>query len=721
MVDVPTLAPTKDVPEQDMSAPARAPLATLRPGSPVASSLPDTAHGTSRNYSSTTYSNYLFGRAGETEKPLWSDTFRGRAAIRLVSRGIVGAAAMTIVDRATKNQLFDYNPETAKFGEKGLWHDVALGIDKTLTRGIRFGLEKGAHLAGGMEAGAAKSYAHHATMFRQKTYNFAEAGKQAGLGRSLGAEMVAVTAGFSAASFGDATVRNLVQMVDPNSVKSWMVNNEGDPAKPGEKRHFDFGKWVNATARTTWRIATKNAGEDWAVALPYVYQMRWQRGLLSKMWPDSKLGLDNGMNGGSLYFNKEGQVIGDFQAAGAVDFHARFVGYNWYTLMFREAYDAVGRQLKGWKDKDFSLAVKLPENPISSAISNVGYGARYVAKSFIKANLYMNPAVVPFWAVRVSQSKWRASPVLQNQESMHNAFGTIEPVSASYLAGATDGGHQHLYNSLSGAYPQDPGLHLHGKLDGAVGSTIHFDTNHTANGSMFGKRGGVYSWEACKQQISANKLGGLFSTLINPFGWASYQAGTGATMLADKVKSHGVLDNFLSKGRPDIIPTAGQRLANRETFVRTFVDNSFAYTPYMIAKAETALRVDERSPDGGLGDMDKAIYKLIDSTVKFDLKGVGKALGTIKSEAMDMGREVKMREGDDPLVEAAKKHAARTPTPVVQGPSVSHVGLAAAHAPVVQAEKATTADENKDNKRWAETVTGRSLAGRFQQGQHTLH
>ncbi|PZP85426.1 MAG: hypothetical protein DI582_05800 [Azospirillum brasilense] len=702
-----------------MSAPARAPSVALRAGSPVGASLPDAAHGTSRNYSSTTYSNYLFGRAGESQLPLWSDTFRGRAAIRLVSRGIVGAAAMTMVDRATRLQLGDYNPTTAKFGENGIWHDVALGIDKTLTRGIRFGLEKGAGWIGGMEAGAAKSYAQSATTFRQKSYYHSHSGQP--VGRSLGAEMVAVTAGFSAASFGDATVRNLIQMVDPNSAKSWMVNDAGDPAKPGEKRHFDFGKWVNATARTTWRIATKNAGEDWAVALPYVYQMRWQRGLLSKMWPDSKLGLDNGMNGGSLYFNKEGQVIGDFQAAGAVDFHARFVGYNWYTLMFREAYDAVGRQLKGWKDKDFSLDVKLPENPISSAISNVGYGARYVAKSFIKANLYMNPAVVPFWAVRVSQSKWRASPVLQDQESMRNAFGSIEPTSASHLTGATDGGHQHLYDSLAKGYPQDPGLHLHGKFEGPVGSTIHFDSNHTANGSMFGKRGGVYSWEACKQQMSANKLGGLFSTLINPFGWASYQAGGGATKLTDRFMPNGHIDNFLSKGAAGASQALGARSARREQFVRTFVDNSFAYTPYMIAKAETALRVDERSPDGGLGDMDKAIYKLIDSTVKFDMKGVGNALGTIKAEAMDMGREVKMREGDDPLVEAAKKRAAHTPTPVVQGPSVSHVGLAAAHAPVVQAEKATAADENKDEKRWADSVTGRSLAGRFQQGQHTLH
>lgn len=643
-----------------MSAPVTSSPSTLRGDARDDGKIaPAMGTANARHYNSTTYSNYLFGRAGESDKPLWSDTFRGRAAIRLISRGVVGALAMTLVDRQARKQLFDYHPDTAKFGN-GIWHDVALGIDKTITRALRGTLQSGAKLLGGMEAGAAAEYAQHATTFRHKMYNFSDVGKD--VGRSLGAEMVSVTAGFFAASLGDATARNLIQLADPNSVKSWMVNDQGEVAKPDEKKHFSFGKWVDATARTSWRIVTKNAGEDWAVALPYVYQMRWQRGLMSKIWPDVKPGLDNGMNGGSLYYNKQGQIIGDFQAAGALDFHARFVGYNWYTLMYREAYDAVGHML-GSKDKGLvSQTVEALKHPLDT----IGFGARYVVKSFIKANLYMNPAVVPFWAVRVSQSKWRATPTLQGQLPEQNAFGTSVPHVALVTKPDRDGGMQHPYPLLNKVM-QDGGIH--GPTPAA---TTYFGTSAQANTQQFSQPGWVFSADAMKQQIKANTAAGLFSAAINPFGWASYKIGNVGTKLVDRMPGQSLLNNFLTR-------TSTGNITNmpweREQFVRQFFDNSTAYTPYMIAKAETALRVDERSPDGGLGAMDKAIYKLIDSTARFDIRGMSHAVSEIKRNAFNTDRVLKMREGDDPLAERLRKEQEQ-PSSVVAAAQGTHQGKA---------------------------------------------
>ncbi len=669
------------------------------------SSPVERSHAQQQETSNTSYSSYLFGRSGEADKPLWSDSTRGRALIRMFSRGVVGAVAMTVVDRVARNQLQNYTPESIKG-----WNDwlgantsqkIAKGYDAAFGKPIQ-AFVRAVAPAGKNAEGVLLKQAHatNATTFRYKSYYHTKAGKMPG--HSLGAEIVQVTASFAAGSLGDAGTRNIIQVFDPNNQKSWMVNDRGEIAKAGEKKHFSLSKWAGSTFRTSWRVVSKNMGEDWAVALPYVYQMRWQRSLLGgDRFPNVKLCLDNSLNGGSTRIDRQGNVTGDFQLAGAIDLHARFVGYNWYTLMYRETYDAVGRQLYKWKDHGFSLIPHLPSNPVSSAVDAVGYGARYVAKSFIKANLYMNPAVIPFWMMRVSQSKWRAPAIIEGQHESLNAFAMKTPNPNKQLGTDAFGHQRHHYDTMGTRLRQTENA-----------GTLYIDgvKNGIKNPELL-KGSGPYSFKMAKTLIQQNVPSGLFSAALMPFGWLSYQAGGLATSAANKLGN----DNWLNKA----MCTSGGSFGahNRENFMRNMVDNSFSYTPYMIAKAETALRVDERPSDGTLGAMDKAIYKFIDSTVRFDFKQAGVALKDIGKNATDMGREVKMREGGE--VSAAP---VKTPTPMAPEDKPTHQ----VHAHTVQrgskmrSSRAADARESVD-KNWAESVTGEALDGRFQQAPHSIH
>lgn len=672
--------------------------------------------------SNTSYSSYLFGRAGESDKPLWSDSTKGRATIRLISRGIVGAVAMTAVDRISRNQLMNYTPDAVKgwgcWWQANLSQKIAKGYDTVFGTPIQAFVRAVAPAGRAAEDVLLKdAYARNATHFRYKTYYHTQPGHMPG--HSLGAEIVQVTASFAAGSLGDAGTRNIIQVFDPNNAKSWMVNDEGNPAKPGEKKHFSFDKWAKSTLRTTWRVVSKNMGEDWVVALPYVYQMRWQRGLLANHFPDSKLMLDNGYNGGSMLVNKQGQVVGDFQLPGAIDLHARFVGYNWLTLMYRETYDAVGRQLGKWADGGYNLTPHLPSNPITAAVDSVGYGARYVVKSFIKANLYMNPAVVPFWAVRVSQSKWRSPAIMQQHEGL-NAFGQRNPLEGKNRPMGQDdfGNRRYKHDTTGDAFI--PGRDKGGMF--AEGSKGRLDT------SMF-EGANAYSWDTAKTLIKANPAKGLFSAAILPFGWMSYHAGSVATKMAEHLPTQGRIGALLNNAQRGATQTAEQRAWGRENFMRSMVDNSFSYTPYMIAKAETALRVDERPANGGLGAMDKAIYKFIDSTVRFDLKAAGKAIKEIGSNATDMGREVKMREGGElPISQIG------TPTPLApQDKPMGRVHAGSVKRDPNLRERASDKAANDDtydiraanddeyNKGWAESVTGKELGPRLQVGSRSIH
>lgn len=592
------------------------------------------------------YANYLWGGAGTEEGKLaWSDSTKGRAAIRLISRGIIGSAFFTVGGRIAAKQMAGYE----FFGKaKNPLQHVAKAIDGSIGRA----LETAAfHFTPGDLHTKAKA-ARHIVRFRSKTFTanvpyYCDRWNisQPMSGRTLGEEAVMVTADFFMGSFGDAMTRNIIQGFDPNVKQPWMLDDQGH-ATTWKKGHFHLGKFMMEAGRTGFRVLTKNAGEDVAVAIPYVYQMKVYRQMISHVCPGFKLSSDHNWNGGlskvTLYGDakrglKPGQITGSYQGPGALDLTLRFPTYNFDTLMYNDLYDNAAYCIN--KVRHEGLHVSLPTNPIMAAVDGVGFTARYMLKSAIKASIYMFPAMPFFWAFRTPQSK------------------AISGFAVEHVITAADGSPESRMSSLITTKPiapaqgsiQDPvflenvGRHVYTQArlihEGPRPDTLYygnipidmksFDQSiHTI--ASTGDKGHPYLFSGIRR--------GWFGHVLNPFGYLCYEGGSKLTHAVDYLtnKKVGAVTKWLSG------PNA--TLLDREKNLRTYV-NAWAYYPYMWAKTETKLRVDDRRNPRALGHQDKAIYRLIDSFCRGDFKGAGEAANDVWRLSLDFEKEVKSREG----------------------------------------------------------------------------
>lgn len=634
------------------------------------------------------YQNYLFGKAGSDEQPAWSDSTSGRAAIRLISRGIVGAAFFTIGGRLARSQLMGYSEHHWEWNSSKPLQAVAKGIDATLGRGIKATVKGLASLKHGPEQ--AEAIAKNALNFRQKRWFpiYDKNGHQLlephaegmigppapvrELGRSYGADIVSFTTDFAMASVGDALTRNVIQAFDPNVKKSWLVNDAGDPAARGEKKHFVVKEAAKSLVNSSWRILTKNQGEDWAAAIPYAFQMKFQRQFLSsifeKRFDGHKLVFDHNWNGGAFRVNQAGKIVGDYQLVGALDLHLRFIGYNWYTLMFREGYDTIGNALKKWKDDGFAIhAPQFPENfnPITTPIDAVAHAARYVTKSFIKANMYMQPAVIPFWVMRVSQSKWRGRQFINEGDPLNGVSATL-------------GEEAHMW-SKGGFKPY------------ANENYEHYPTDTLFN--RFEKR---------------------FSQGMNWIGNKQYRAGIAVGKATDKLDANGwlphtkSLDHLMTYDirQPGQAITADHLYKGRRNFMHEYMDASFAYTPYMFAKAELGLRVDDTKGNGELGEMDKAIYRFMDNVGSFRIKDAGSSLKEMWKLGTHFERPVPVREGGLVATPASNGTAQKAPQTKIVAATVQHQ---ASQPIAAHNDNEHLANDNDHDKRWVQSIVGRGI------------
>lgn len=606
------------------------------------------------------YQNYLFGNAGSSENPAWSDSAKGRFAIRMLSRGVVGAAFFTWGGHIADKQLKGYEP-TAGWNKSQPLQLVAKGIDMTLGRAIEGAVRGIAGLK--YDSKKAAEIGRNAVNFRDTnpkyTYQY-KVGHNNYIpmqGRSYGADIVSFTFDFAMASIGDAMTRNIIQSFDPNVPKTWKLNEQGEIAKKGDKWHIDWSEWLKSVGKSTWVIFSKNQGEDWAAAIPYAFQMKFQRKFLTKIFENKMDGhhlvFDHGWNGGAYKVDATGKIVGDMQLAGAIDLHARFTGYNWYTLMFREGWDSVGNAFNKWRENDYKISMPtLPEhfNPLTATVDAIGDSMRYVTKSFIKANLYMNPAVVPFWLFRVPQSKWRADHFIQ------------------------EGAEPHLV-------PQPRGFQAH--------SNVHYDSFRTDS--------------------TFDRFSKGFSEVLHPFGVFSNKMGQGAASLGQKVKStFGFAPNFLAN--PEIM--------------HKYMDAAISYTPYMYAKAEFGLRVDDNKGDGKLGQMDTAIYKFMDDVASLNFKAVPTDLKKIWKLGSNFERDIVVREGGPAPTVAANQ---TKPSSTVDAASVRYHDPALLECgqlrQVGDSHAAATNDTNEEqNRSWVKAVVGSDInPARIHSANHTRH
>ncbi len=520
------------------------------------------------------YGEFLFGSGYEdisddiVKKPNWTSYTANRILVRLFSRGIMGATFYAMGQAAIRKQLPGYHPELA-LTTKDLTHYplryVARAFDRIAAPPIKSFVRAmpiaNPHINKNL-------LANDVVRFRPKS--FYEGYQKtltnpSGSGRSLGHEIVAITFDFAMGSTGDAWGRQIANSLDPNITNSWYKDG-----------YFDTRQFAKAVGKQAWKILTKNQGEDWAAALPYVYQMRWQRQAINRFTPGFKFLSDRVRAGWQV--NKEGQIIGSFTPSLALDFQLRFTGYNWYTLMYRDMYEEVADTIDDFRKEGALPSPHIPGDPFHAVLDAAAYSFRYITKSAIKATIYMTPAVPFFWMFRVPQAKYKGV-------GYHLApdYSDLAQRRNSGLVMGPDGVH---YNYFDHHEQVRKGGQV--TLNGRVLPNTSFNKDFYPHGP----------------KASA----GVLDKMLDWNGKQCYEAGRRT------IKNLQRLGLATSKAQQE--------------YVHDWVNASISYTPYMIAKAETALRWDKPT-------MDKAIYRLIDGAAALKAGEVKGALSDIREQVLE--------------------------------------------------------------------------------------
>ena len=590
--------------------------------------------------------NALAGNPWGTEHKHWTQTVKGKLAIRLFTRGIVGSAFFAIGQIMAGKGMQGYHPDRpvrslAKGSRlKTFMHNIAWAVDKAVGAPI----QKAVTLAtGDPEKGL------HAVTFRHQRQVFD--GKQLSTGRSLGSEVVNITFDFAMASIGNGLGDEIAYGIfDPKTRASWLKNG-----------HFDPLHALKRAAKGVWKILSYRQGEDWAVAIFYAYYMKAQHKLIDTyVAPGFNHDFVRGHNGGSVIVNDKGKIVGNYQLAGALDLQGRFTVYNIGTLIFRETYNKIGKALVGWKNKGFGAPEiawpKTPGEAIHTAAESTVDTAKYLIRSAIKGTIIMTPSVPFFWMWRTPQSKYRGVAI-------HPEYGPVSILNPNYnprdpssrralnvtasreLFQTHYGLEPHVVDSIGG--PGDkaffrsrrditlPSKHPFADIPdpAAPGGVRHFDPfgNHHYDFAKGPKQGGLYS--------ALNKG---FNMVLNPLGRLNYKANQAI--------------------KPVAMPFASTFSKNESTqrrFSRTYTDAAFAYTPYFAIKTDVM---------GNLYDnaqMNMSIDRAVDGVFHLNL-------GEVKAGFQEVLSTLKRKPLADPK-RAAKVEAARQNKPDDSSPRTAHV------------------------------------------------
>lgn len=344
----------------------------------------------------------------------WRDTPQGRLGIRMFARGVLGASAFAIGGRYFGEGLAEYHPDKEA---KNIPSMLAKFTDKTFGKGV-----KKAFNTLGMDG-------EKLTHFRETRFN-AATGEQ---GWSLGHEMWHVTGGFYVMSIGDATGRDLADVMDSRYHNSWRRDDDS----------IDYTQMLKSAALSAGRYVTYNGGEDVAIALPYIYVLRGLRGGLNKAYPGFIYDIEAGMNGGSFRVAEEAELtglnalqanagmvstshthnsstqqvpavsgklhrVGDYMTPGMIYTQFAYSIYNIGTGMFRETYSTALDQLLEWREKNYAIPTfaKSPGNLLQAAKDAAKYTVRWAARDVIKASIYMAPTSPMFWLMYTPGSKY---------------------------------------------------------------------------------------------------------------------------------------------------------------------------------------------------------------------------------------------------------------------------------------------------------------------------
>lgn len=455
----------------------------------------------------------------------WDSTPQGRAAIRLFSRGGLGAAAFAagswyVSSRGGGMAGYHTGITLAEMKGKPLQY-IAKSIDTIFGKPIKFTAKA---------FGASEESAESLVRFRPT------ASTVAGVrGRSLGHEAVGVTFDFFCASIGDAFGRDIANTLDSKVKHDWK-DKDG---------HIKYPEAAKSLAKTAWRYVSYNGGEDWAVAVPYAYYMRGQRKLINHVSPGFAYDFDRGLNGGSFKVNKNHEITGNYNMAGMMDLQGRFTAYNVGTLMYREAYNHIDNKIHGKETSLYGFSDDKKAKK-TNVFQDIGELFKWGARSVVKGVIYMTPAVPFFSVLRTSQSKYRGlfiNPEDQSALGYKTGDNKYDALHANELR-RTNG----KFNFENGL----PDVQFRKPNETGIGfSTIN--ESSTASHSL--KNGSFLAYEQ-----------GEGNPIINKIGQGQNAIRSLANDLPSKV-------NWKTPSKRSI---------------DTYTNAAFAYTPYMYAKGEAA-------------------------------------------------------------------------------------------------------------------------------------
>jgi hypothetical protein len=526
----------------------------------------------------------------------WNSSPQGRFAIRVVTRGVLGAAFFTVGGALTTKWLQNYNSEASL-----LKQDNPLAfISKLVDAGVGKPIEAVVNAIG--KDGK-----------RMVTFRPAGLGHTSHRvsGRSLGHEVSAVSFDFFCASIGDAWGRDIAGWIDPNVKKDWMKDGK-----------IEWPAAIKQAMKSTWRYVTYNGGEDWAVAIPYVYFMKGHRRLVDHISPGFKYDFDRNLNGGSARFSG-GEHVGNFNRGGIMDLQHRFVVYNMGTVAYRELYTFIGEKLQGKQTSLYGAQDKEPPNSIGEKLANT---AKWMVRSVVKAGIYMTPAVPFFWFLRTPQTKFRGLVIddehgtLVRKKMDGDKYVMVggQQLAETELEHALERGMQHAYEPVT-VNMNVKGKELEWMKHNPVTNQVSFSPakEHPLKAGAFHHNAAV---------------GG------------TVQAGLrGLTSVSDAVREPferlgGKLDEVVVNQRKlgDIAQrNMGSSLRN---MANTYVNSAMSYTPYMYAKAEFANLWDD-------GKMDMSIERAIDGATRLNF-------GEFREGLRDIGYSIMHKPLRDPKREA---------------------------------------------------------------------
>ena len=360
----------------------------------------------------------------------WRSGLGNRFLIRAFTRGVLGAAGYAWGFHNGGKFFTGYSYDFEKSGADN-WKTLKANkeINATSAKGIARGIAQtwgylvDRFIGGGMHK-LGKKYGKEGGSSWAEFRNTSPKYK-----RSLSKEMWGVTFDFAMSSTGDAIGDEFINIMDPNHKTPWLKGGKINWTRPWENR-IDFSKLLNSVKKSVWKIFSYRQGEDWMVALPYVYICRAIAHVQDKKHPGWKRDFESlNRNGASLKvdfsFKKETpekgelrqidpdkiKITGNYTRQGFTNLWARFWLYNDLTRKYREVYNALGWEKPFEAMGRFSGRVnewaqeggKLPS--LATIAKKVKLATRWAVGESIKSAVNMIPAAAVFSTFRVQQRR----------------------------------------------------------------------------------------------------------------------------------------------------------------------------------------------------------------------------------------------------------------------------------------------------------------------------